>query len=206
MKKAVIFSTLSVSTMLFGGIAVTPTTSAFAKSQQKQLIAGSYTVGSDLKPGRYVVTATEGSGNFETTAKNSLTGENVNEILGTDDPSLETANVTADFATGDKIQIEGMSGANFTPAPKGNKNNTASLTTGYWKVGRDIKAGKYTVTPAEGESGNFMVDPKSITGDDVNEVLGADTSFSQTPKVNVNLHNGDKISISGMNTVNFAKR
>ncbi|KRL53153.1 hypothetical protein [Furfurilactobacillus rossiae] len=211
MKKSNIAATVAISGMLAGATFITASISSpqivvQAKAVQKQLIPGTYTVGKDINAGRYTVTATGGSGNFSTEPKHSLTGESVNEILQRDDPDMGVSQVTADFAKGDKVEISGMAGANFAPVTNRDKSNTSSLSTGYWVVGKDIKAGNYTVTPADGQSGNFMVDPKSLTGSDVNEVLGGDTDMHQVPKVNVSLHKGDKITISGMNSVNFVNR
>ncbi|GEO64423.1 hypothetical protein [Companilactobacillus nantensis] len=179
-----------------------------AKAKQATLIPGSYKVGStELKPGRYTITSTDGSsGNISSTPKRSLHGDSINEILGSETDYGQVPSVTATLAKGDKVKIEGLTSASFTPVTKRNKKNTTTLATGFWVVGKDIKKGKYTVTPPDGQSGNFMVDPKSVFGDSTNEVLGGDTDMSQVPKVNVKLHNGDKISIAGMTQVNFAKK
>lgn len=190
------------------GITIITTTSnniVYAKAEPATLQSGTYTVGTDVKAGRYTVTPQDGSGNFSTEPKKSLSGSSLNEILGTDDPTY-VPSVTANFSTGDKIQVEGIPSVQFTPVTTRNKNNTSVLNTGIWIVGKDIKKGKYEVTPAPGQSGNFTIEPKAAFSDSTNEILGDDTSASQVPKANVTLHKGDKIQIQGMSQVNFAKK
>ena len=179
-------------------------TSVQAKATEATLIPGTYTVGDELKSGRYTVSSTSGTGNFFNQPKKS-NGQDVNEILGSDE-SATTSAVTATFKKGDQVEISGMASAHFVPVTSRNKKNTTSLGTGYWTVGKDIKKGKYTVSPAAGTSGNFFVSPKNPFGTDVNEILGSDSSAGQVPKVNVNLKKGDTITVKGMPSVSFAKR
>lgn len=177
---------------------------AQAKATEATLIPGTYTVGDDLKSGRYTVSSTSGSGNFFNHPKKS-SGQDVNEILGSDDAST-TPSVTATFKKGDQVEISGMTSAHFVPVTKRNKKNISSLGTGYWTVGKDIKKGKYTVSPAAGTSGNFFVHPKNPFGSEVNEILGSDTDAGQVPKINVKLKKGDTVVVAGMSSVSFAKR
>jgi len=203
--------TLSTTFLEAPGLSLNPVqeTVVSAKAKQATLIPGTYKVGSkaELKPGRYTITSSDGSsGNISSTAKRSLHGDSINEILGSETDYGQVPSVTASLAKGDKVKVEGLTSASFTPVTKRNKKNTTTLATGFWVVGKDIKKGKYTVTPTDGQSGNFMVTPKSVLGDSTNEVLGGDTDMSQVPKVNVKLHKGDKITIAGMTQVNFAKK
>lgn len=197
---------LALGTVLVAVIAIfiTPPTLAQAKAAEATLIPGTYAVGEELKPGRYTVSSTSGTGNFLNQPKKS-NGQDVNEILGSDE-SATTSAVTATFKKGDQVEISGMTSAHFVPVTSRNKKNTSSLGTGYWTVGKDIKKGKYTVSPAAGTSGNFFVQPKNLFGTDINEVLGSDSSAGQVPKVNVNLKNGDTVIIGGMPSVSFTKR
>jgi hypothetical protein len=72
------------------------------------LYAGTWTVGQDIGPGRYVATPGAGqSGNFMVDA------EGVNEILG---GSNGVPNVTTNLQTGDVITISGLSQVTLTPA------------------------------------------------------------------------------------------
>lgn len=185
---------------------VSTTSIVYAKAESASLQPGNYIVGTDIKAGRYTVTPQNGSGNFSNEPKKSLSGSSLNEILGTDDPSMYVPSVTANFSKGDKITVEGIPTVQFTPVTTRNKTNTTVLNTGIWVVGKDIKKGKYEVTPVSGQSGNFSIEPKSTFGDSTNEILGEDTSASQVPKINVSLHKGDKIQIQGMSQVNFAKK
>ncbi|PMD70294.1 hypothetical protein CBP76_07305 [Companilactobacillus nuruki] len=201
--------TLSTTFLGTSGLTFNPTqeTVVYAKAKQATLIPGSYKVGSELKPGRYTITSSDGSsGNISSMPKKSLHGDTINEILGSETDMSQVPSVTATLAKGDKVKIEGLTSATFTPVKKRNKKNNTALATGSWIVGKDIKKGKYTVTPVDGQSGNFIVIPKSTFGDTTNEVLGGDTDMSQVPKVNVKLHNGDKVEVAGMTQVNFAKR
>ena len=201
--------TLSTTFLETPGLNINPTQEIVvsAKAKQATLVPGTYKVGSEIKPGRYSITSSDGSsGNISSTPKESLHGDGINEILGSDPTMAQVPSVNATLRKGDKVKIEGLTSATFTPVKKRHKKNKSSLTTGFWIVGKDIKKGKYTVTPAEGQSGNFVVIPKSAFGDSTNEVLGDDTDMSQVPKVNVNLHKGDKVEVSGMTQVSFAKR
>jgi hypothetical protein len=74
------------------------------------LYAGTWTVGQDIGPGRYVATPGPGqSGNFMVEA------EDVNEILGTAG-GLGVANVTVNLSKGDVITISGLSQVTMTPS------------------------------------------------------------------------------------------
>jgi uncharacterized protein with FMN-binding domain len=181
-------------------------TTVYARATAASLAPGNYVVGQEIKSGRYTITPQGGSGNFSSIAKKTTTGSSLNEILGTDDPSMDVPSVTANLAKGDKVQIQGIPTVQFTPVTSRNKNNTTALTTGVWVVGKDIKKGSYVATPAEGQSGNFTIRPKSVFGSTTNEILGTDTSNGEVPKVNVKLHKGDSIQVQGMTQVNFAKK
>lgn len=202
--KAPLISLSIVAMALLLAILILPTHHTYAKATETSLIPGTYKVGKELKPGRYTVSATSGSGNFFNHPKKA-SGQDINEILGSDEAAT-TPTVTATFKKGDKVEIAGMTSAHFVPVTKRNKKNTTSLTTGYWTVGKDIKKGKYTVTPAAGTSGNFFVHPKKMFGTQVNEILGNDTTSGQVPKINVSLKKGDVVVVAGMKSVNFAKR
>ncbi len=76
------------------------------------LYAGTWTVGQDIGPGRYVATTTPGdSGNF------SVENEGVNEILGTSSDGLQAVpSVTLTLSKGDVINISGLSQVTMTPS------------------------------------------------------------------------------------------
>jgi hypothetical protein len=77
---------------------------------------------------------------------------------------------------------------------------TVTLGAGTWVVNQDIGPGRYKAIPGSGQSGNFNVTGGSFT-DNVNEILGSDTSLSQVPSVSVNLSKGEVVAISGMSQV-----
>ncbi len=159
--------------------------------------AGSFTGGKDVAVGLYDVTGGAGqSGNFSVSGTDSY-----NEILGTDQSMSEVPKVRVQISSGDQISISGLSSVTFTPvtAPFVTSHATTDLYAGSFTVGQDLGAGRYTVTPGSGQSGNF-----STTGsNDYNEILGSDKSMGEVPSVSVSLANGDVIAISGMSQVTF---
>lgn len=154
------------------------------------IFAGDWVGGEDVPAGRYVITGT-GSGNFVIWRGTSL---HVNQILG--EGRMGVTSVTTDIKDGDSIEISRLNEVTFTPVTERVLSN--SLTTGHWVVGEDIEAGTFTVTAPSG-SGNFVV----WRGNSLrtNEILG-DGTFA-VEQVRVNLENGDRISISGLERVNF---
>jgi hypothetical protein len=168
-----------------------------AQGTAATLGAGSFTGGSDVAVGLYNVTPGAGqSGNFSTTGANTY-----NEILGTDSSLSEVPKVRVQVARGDKISISGLSAVMFTPvtSPYVTTQSATDLYAGTFTVGQDVAAGRYTVTPGAGQSGNF-----STSGSQhYNEILGSDTSLSEVPSLKVSLSKGDKISISGLSQVTF---
>lgn len=74
-----------------------------------ELSAGTWIVGFDIAPGRYVCASAGGNGNFFV-YRNGL--PRVNEILGGGEFGVE--NVTTDLKDGDKVQICGMDKVIFT--------------------------------------------------------------------------------------------
>lgn len=157
----------------------------------KTLNAGTFKVGTDIKPGRYVVKATSGSGNFTNDSGdiNAILGTTVDNTLG------QVDSYTVDLKKNDNIKLSGIESADFTPTPSKRTFKT-DLTAGNWEVGKDIKAGRYVITATQG-SGNLTTDDG-----DVNEILGTtkDSSTGQVTKVTVNLHNGQVLenSIEGI--------
>lgn len=160
----------------------TQTTKNTAK--EVTLGAGSYKVGKDIKPGRYVVTATSGSGNF--TNKSG----SINTILGTDedDTAGQVTSYTVDLHNGETIKLEGIQSTNFKPTPNKRSYQT-TLSAGQWKVGQDIKPGRYEIKATQG-SGNLT----TFDGD-VNEILGtkSDSDDGQVTHVTTDLSDGQTL-------------
>lgn len=159
--------------------------------------AGTFTGGQDVAAGLYDVTTAAGqSGNFMVSGADSY-----NEILGDDGYSGGVAKIRVTISNGDKIEISSLSQVVFTPVTTAFASSyaTTSLYTGIFTVGEDVVAGRYTVTPGAGQSGNFIV-----SGDDsYNEILGGDSTTGGVPSLKVNLTKGDKIEISSLNDVTF---
>ena len=161
--------------------------------------SGTFTVGQDLPPGRYVITPKTGeSGNLSATTTDDPVA--INAILG-DADGLGVPTYTATMTKGEVVKISGMSRVRFTPAVT--KLHT-SLSAGDWEVDLDVAAGRYVVTPAHGESGNFTVydaDGLPVT----NEILGQASGLG-VPDVTVSLSSGNRIEISGLTDVVFTKK
>lgn len=145
--------------------------------------AGKYKVGRDIKPGRYVIKAVQGSGNL------SNSDASINVILGDSVDDDQVSSFTTNLIKGDKINIQGIESTSFTPTP--NKYNYKTrLGAGFWLVGRDIKPGRYVIRALKG-SGNLI----SSDGDDnLNEILGTSPSDDQVTKVTADLIDGEVIS------------
>jgi hypothetical protein len=158
--------------------------------------AGTFTGGKDVAVGLYDVTTVPGaSGNFMVSGANSY-----NEILGADSIG-GVSQIRVKIGDGDKIEISGLNEVTFTPVTAAYVTDHAATTlyAGTFIVGQDVVAGRYTVTPAKGESGNFMVSGANS----YNEILGDSTFPGRVSSLTVNLSEGDVISISGMNQVTF---
>ena len=164
--------------------------------------AGNFSVGTDVAPGLYDVTAPAGqSGNFVVNGSDGSLA--YNEVIG--DPSQgDVAKIRVNLTKGDQVQISSMSGVKFTPvtAPFVTAHATTSLYAGHFVVGQDIGAGKYVATPASGESGNFDVYDSSGSNK-ANEILGSDTASGDVPSYTLTLNDGDVISLSGIDSVTF---
>jgi hypothetical protein len=90
-------------------VAFTPVTNPLVTTHTLVTLgAGTWTVGQDIGPGRYVATPGPGqSGNF------IVDNEDVNEILGGSDG---VPNVTMNLQTGDVITISGLNQVTMSPA------------------------------------------------------------------------------------------
>src|SRR5664280_992588 len=90
-------------------VVFTPVTGPYVTAHATtNLGAGTWVVGKDIGPGRYVATPGAGqSGNF-------TVGTTTNEILGTDTSSGDVPSVAVTLNNGDVIQISGMSQVTMT--------------------------------------------------------------------------------------------
>src|SRR5699024_8376576 len=168
-------------------------------AEQTTLGAGTFTVGEDVPPGRYVIEPGAGqSGNLSASSEEDPLA--INEILG-GESGFGVPSVTSTLIEGEQLEISGLSEVTFTPAET---ELRTTLSAGDWVVGLDIAAGDYVATPADGESGNFVVyDDWGLPA--TNEILGEDDGFS-VPEVTVSLADGDEIEISGLSEVTFTEK
>ncbi|WP_052345822.1 hypothetical protein [Paucisalibacillus sp. EB02] len=164
-----------------------------ASAEETTLNAGKFEVGTDIPVGRYVITG-DGMGNLFVYDEDGLPV--VNEIL---DSSTEmgVSSVTTDLEDGQEIEISGLDAVKFTPAETKISNK---LSAGSWEVGLDIEPGRYDASTPSG-MGNFVV-YNDMGLPSTNEILDATGDMGVT-KVTVTLEEGQQISISGLNEVNF---
>ncbi len=89
-----------------------PVSTPFVTTQSAvNLYAGTWTVGEDLGPGRYVATPGTGQSGTFTVAK-----EGVNVVLGGDADQGQEPSVTFTVRTGDVIDISGLGQVALTPS------------------------------------------------------------------------------------------
>ncbi|QNQ83739.1 hypothetical protein FP435_04420 [Lactobacillus sp. PV037] len=149
--------------------------------------AGSFEVGAgkDIEPGRYVIKAESGDGNFQSDG-----GEDINIILGTtpDEDGGQVDSYTTTLVKGEKIKISGIEKTSFEPAPK--PKFQTSFGPGTWIVGQDIKPGRYEIKAVRG-SGNI-----TSNNSDINEILGttADNDEGQITHFTADLTDGEAIT------------
>lgn len=174
-----------------------PETAAFVNTAvSAELFTGDFEVGTDVEPGRYVITCGSGSGNLFV-YNNGM--PIINEVLAasaSDSFGLGVTKVEVDLAKGQTIQISGLNSVKFEPATIELKTK---LPSGFHLVGRDVPAGSYIATAPNG-SGNFFVYGKSGMPK-VNEVLGKDDFGLSVEKVKFSVKDGEIIQISGLEIV-----
>lgn len=146
------------------------------------LSAGTYEVGKDIVPGRYIIKANNGAGNL-TSANGSI-----NAILTAQpDSTLGVTSYTTNLTKGMEIKISSIPQTTFTPVTK--RTYQTELGAGTYEVGKDIKPGRYKIVAVSG-TGNLTSKFGSI-----NEILGTDDSDGFAVKeVNENLKNGQEIT------------
>jgi len=164
------------------------------------LFAGTFTVGIDIPPGRYVITA-DGNGNLFIRDKGTSI---VNTILtggyGRLHPS-GVPSITTDLEVGQEIELGGISNATFTPAVT---QMSTVLTAGDWVVGLDIPPGIYNAFPTYQEIGNFFIRTAGGRGV-VNEILNTTETDRGVERIRVNLEEGQRIQMHNISSVTFEK-
>lgn len=165
-------------------------------AQAVTLQSGTFKVGRDIKPGRYVIKALSGSGNLSSDGDSDI-----NIILGTaeNDDDEQVTSFTTNLKSGENVKIDDIQSVSFTPTPA-KRVFLTTLTPGNWVVGKDIKPGRYVIKAAAG-SGNISSDDG-----DINSILGtsADSDSGQVTQVTADLTNGEVIStdIASINLIN----
>lgn len=154
-----------------------------AAAKETTLGSGTYKVGTDIKPGRYVITSQSGSGNMsDSEDMNIILGDTVDDGLG------QVTSYTTNLPKGDKVKIDGIEAVNFKPV--NSRSYKTTLSAGSWVVGKDIKPGRYTIKCTEG-SGNLTSDDG-----DINEIIGTSTDedSGQITKTTQTLHRGEVLT------------
>ncbi|WP_099225297.1 hypothetical protein [Listeria costaricensis] len=162
-------------------------------AKEVTLGAGTFIVGEDIEPGRYVIHTDEASGNI-------TSGINLNEILGTD-TSFAVNDIVTTLEKDQELQIQNLNAVTFTPkeAPEiASEPTETTFNSGLYYVGVDIPAGKYNVH-TDDTSGNLTIGLK------VNEILGTDPALAVND-VQVSLKDGDKIQLSGLSQTTFSPK
>lgn len=155
------------------------------------LIAGFYTAGIDIPPGKCNITAISGCGNLY-----SSDGE-LNESFGTEEdyvPSYKGFKLPKDVALcvyGDlTVRVDyksvdgGVTGRSYDTA------HIIELSDGNYEAGADFEAGTYNIVAVSG-AGNIYSDEG-----DVNEAFGTEDDYVREIK-NVHLDEGVELSLEG---------
>lgn len=136
--------------------------------QSTTLGNGTWKVGRDIKPGHYMLTTQEGSGNISTDGSDH--DIDVNIILASQAEAAEETNYLTQYETylyeGAEIEISDLSSVQFTAIRKGKDINKGTLCAGDYMVGLDIKPGRYKIKAIQG-SGNLSSDKGTV-----NEIFG----------------------------------
>jgi hypothetical protein len=164
-----------------------------AAALKASLAPGSYTVGVEIQPGHYVITAnTDDTGNLRIESPNHPL--KCNELLGEGEFGIGATSYTTDLELGDLVYWQGVSALILTPAAT---DPATRLTPGNWMVGVDIPAGDYLATPSGEWSGNLRV--YSSGGDAiVNEVVEGGSAQPNPAPLPVTLTEGDRVDVSGV--------
>ena len=198
---AVGVGTAKITAVTTNGKKTSATIKVNAKPYVKNLHAGTWKAGKDIKTGRYKITTSFGNGNLFISGNDySDSNRFINEILTGEDDGFGVKVVTTDIKSGDNIEIMSLDTVKFTRVSHVLSN---TLTAGYHTVGKDIKAGKYKMTTTSG-SGNLVI----YRGDNllVNEILSKKAEKYTVRSVTKTLKAGDQINISSLEKVIFTKK
>lgn len=155
------------------------------KAVTTDLTTGSdWIVGEDIKAGTYDLSTTTGSGNVTSNGSGDL-----NIILGSDSSSDigQLSKYRTILKKGESINISGIPSVHFEAADTSHRIKQGQLSAGEYKIGRDIKPGRYTISLVEG-TGNISTNDGSL-----NEIFDTDTSMGVT-QTTVRLHKGSTLT------------
>lgn len=154
-----------------------------------------WVVGEDIKAGTYDLSTTTGSGNVTSNGSGDL-----NIILGSDASSDigQLSNYRTILKKGEYINISGIPSVHFEAADTSHRIKQGQLSAGEYKIGRDIKPGRYTISLVEG-TGNISTNDGSL-----NEIFDTDTSMGVT-KTTARLHKGAILTFD-VQTIQLDKR
>lgn len=157
--------------------------------------SGTYKIGSDIPVGRYMLTATTGTGNIFVYKNNFAY---INEVLvhpTSENRSIGVTKIELTLSEDEILQISGLKEVTFSPVPHFQKT---ILSAGYHIVGIDVPSGTYTITTPQG-SGNFII-YDSNNKLKYNYIIKY-TPYSSNDTSSVSLHSGDQILIHHLNAI-----
>ncbi|WP_245150313.1 hypothetical protein [Weissella cibaria] len=176
---------LAVGAAVFGMM-----TTVNAAGKTTDLTAVEYTVGTDIKPGQCIVTPTNGtSGNFtSSTGDSNVVLGDPNADMGTD---MYVSSYTLDLKKKVNISLRGVT-THFEAVTKRRAIKSGDLHAVVYKMGKDIKRGKYKITAVEG-SGSLV----STKNGCINEMMGTDSQDGMyVQSYNMKLRTGQVIMTS----------
>jgi hypothetical protein len=156
---------------------------------------GKYTVGAEIQPGHYEITADgDETGNLRIASPTDPF--KANELLGEGEFALGAARYVTDLDEGDELIWDGVGTITLRPAETKLSNE---LSPGNYIVGLDIPAGGYLAEATGDWSGNLLV--YSTDGQVlVNAIIGRG---ADPATVEVTLEDGQRVDISGVTTLKF---
>jgi hypothetical protein len=193
------------------GIATVPSTSEMPSQEDSpahnnshavktDLSVGHWRVGTDIPPGRYVISAVRGTGNTSSVKRDGRRG--INEIFSAHlTTGLRVGTVTTDLEDNEIITIERLGTVSFVPAVS---EMRTTISSGTWIVGIDVPAGTFSLSATRaGEQGTVSI----LTGEAVthNEILGTIHGVGHT-SMPLTLTDGQILSIHGLNRVELHER
>lgn len=99
----------------------------------------------------------------------------------------EITSYRAILKKGETLDISGLASVHFEAATF-HKVSNGVLTAGDYKVGQDIKPGRYKISLVSG-SGNISTNSGSV-----NEIFSSDASYGGVTSTTANLHKGQVLS------------